>query len=186
MKLLLSIICLSSAILNSDALFPFQPRNDCTNPSKSYCMNEKQYVLCDGAEGGDTPAVFTCPIPGELCSHDAESSCSLTTKNTNTQCNMCLTGATGHACLSMTSFKVCAEGAAGGVITEGDEKFCKPGLYCDVFHPNRANPCRRYTGQQFLCWKEYKAPAPPTPADDCARLAQEGNHEYKLDKDCTT
>lgn len=142
-------------------------------------------MLCAGAEGApDTPAILTCPIDGEFCTHDTPSSCSTTLKTTNTQCNQCLTGnallTTGHACLSFTSFRVCALG-----VPTGDEKFCSPGLYCDVFHPNRENPCRRYTGQQMLCWKEYKPPPPPSAADICETLNEEGNHEFEDDIDCT-
>lgn len=167
MRLKIFFVVMSCALGISSAQYPFpfrpfDPRTDCTNPSKTYCMNEKQYVLCDSGTGNEKPAILSCPIDGEFCSHDVPSSCgSAATMTTNTLCDQCLTGTNGHACLSFTSFKECTEGE------KGEEKFCSEGLYCDVYHPNRQNPCRRFNGQQFLCWKEYKAPPPPTEADIC-------------------
>lgn len=188
MKFIISFVCFSGILLVCAAQLPFilQPRNDCTNPSKSYCMNEKQYVLCNTANDNDQPAIFSCPIDGQFCSHDDPSSCSSSSKTTNTQCKQCLTGPSGHSCHSMTSFKVCTEARNGEGIPMDEEKLCPPGLYCDVYHPNRESPCRRYTGQQFLCWTEYKVPAPPSASDICKNIALEGNHEYEKDTDCTT
>lgn len=177
MKLFISLICLIGVTFGQ---FDFRA-DECDNVSKTYCLNEKQYVLCNVTEGGDAPAILSCPIEDEYCAPDVASSCSANTteKTTNTHCNTCAM-ANGHACISFNTFKTCENGAP-----TGNETTCVEGLYCDAYHPNRENPCRRFSGQQFLCWKKYVAPIPPTEAEICEQLNQEGNHEYEEDVDCT-
>uniref|UniRef100_A0A336KIQ5 CSON011229 protein n=1 Tax=Culicoides sonorensis TaxID=179676 RepID=A0A336KIQ5_CULSO len=173
----LTIICFSISL--SDAI-PFKaPRiEECSQISRTYCLNEKQYVLCNATETGETPAILTCPIEGEYCSTEVPSSCSSdpAKKTKNSHCDLCAFGDVGHACLSLTTFKNCSS---------NEEFNCTVGLYCDTYHPNANMPCRRYTGKEMLCWKPYEAPPPKSDAEICEAGGKEGSFEYEHDVDCT-
>lgn len=153
----------------------------CGTTSNSYCLTERQFVLC-GTIDPKLRKVFTCPLPNQFCS-DVPGTCTTDVSvppTTNTMCNVCSTGiGKGHTCTGFDSFEICEDGDFS--IT--DTHFCETGKYCDAFSPIPDNPCSYFTGNQLLCWKERSVQIVDDDALACEALGA-GYHPHQQDLSC--
>lgn len=150
----------------------------CGTLSNTYCLTERQYVVC--SPPSDAEYFFTCPMPNQFCAN-VPGSCSSDAaieKTQNTYCSVCSTPfGVGHACVAPDKFAKCVDGQ----IFLGDSQHCKTGEYCDVHAAKPTDPCKPFSGRELICWKH--AEPPKTDEDYCAEMGA-GRHPYPGDATC--
>lgn len=140
----------------------------CGTASGAYCLNERQFILCDLTIPPEKQYTFTCPLANQYCG-DVAGACAAegsgVAKTVNTRCETCSTSrGTGHSCLSYHHWTPCADGVRDD---ENEPRLCPKGTFCNADAIDTSNPCTEFSGRELLCWRDLPEKPPVTDLDIC-------------------